>query len=276
MLPATETPYPGIAWIEAAGLNLEIELRSPSGDVLFARQITSSGTCADLAAIAAVVIASWTAEGNAGISLLQPGVLPPPRPAPPPLPSVPVPQATSATSIPTGRNGPREFDLSVGLGGSASGDGPVGAARVDAGMRGRRLGLRAGFATETQRSAALEPGTVSWRRVGVSLGPTLALVRQPVMLDARAEIFAGYTTVAGHGFDVDSKSSALAPGLAFALRFGTSTGWIRPWIEVGGQIWLAGQEITVSKTKPPNPRVALAGLEGRAFAGISVVLSRER
>jgi hypothetical protein len=276
MLPATEAPYPGIAWIQGDGLNLQIELRALDGEVLFSRQIMSSGTCADLATIAAVVIASWTTERNAGISLLQPGVLPPARPATAPPPSVPVTGATSAAVVTPRPGGSREFDLSVGLGGSANGDGLVGAGRVDAGMRGRRLGLRAGFAAETQRRTELEPGSVSWRRFGVSLGPTLALVQRPVRLDARAEIFAGYTAVAGHGFDVNGNASAVAPGLALALRLGTSTGWIRPWIEVGGQYWLASQQIVITRKQPPNPRVSLASSEGRVFAGISVVLSRER
>ena len=150
----------------------------------------------------------------------------------------------------------------------------VGAARVEAGMRGRRFGLRAGFAAETARSTAIETRTVSWRRYGLSLGPTLAIALQPVIVEARAELRAGLTTVAGHGFDVDSQSSAVAPGVALALRLGTATGWIRPWIEVGGQYWLASQEITITRQQQPNLRVSLPRSEARLFAGISIVLSR--
>jgi hypothetical protein len=95
-----------------------------------------------------------------------------------------------------------------------------------------------------------------------------------VRLDARAEIFAGLTTVAGHGFTVDRRSSAVAPGLALALRLGRSTGWIRPWIEVGGQYWLASQEITITIQQQPNWMVSLPSLEARLFAGMSVMLSR--
>jgi hypothetical protein len=32
LLPPAETPYPDVAWIEAAGVDLQIELRSPTGD----------------------------------------------------------------------------------------------------------------------------------------------------------------------------------------------------------------------------------------------------
>jgi hypothetical protein len=274
LLPATEASAPDVAWIEAAGLDLQIELRSLTGEVLSSRRLTSSGTCADLATIAAVVIASWTTERNPGISLLQPGVLAPPKPMAPPPPSAPATQTSSKQLLPAAQGRTREFDSSVGLGSSVNSAGLVGAARVEAGVRGRRFGLRAGFAAETARSATIETGTVSWRRYGLSLGPTLTLIERRVRLDARVEIFAGFTTVAGHGFEPDHQSIALAPGLALALRLGAATGWIRPWIEVGGQSWLASQEIAITRQQQPNLRVSLPGSEGRLFAGLSILLSR--
>ena len=278
LLPA-ERAYPDIAWIEAAGLDLQIELRSPTGEVRFSRRLNSSGTCADLATIAAVVIASWTSERNPDISLLQPGVLAPPgappsEPTAPPAPPAPAAQTTSKHPVapPPGRT--RHFDFAVGLGSTANSAGLVGAARVEVGMRGRRFGLRAGFAAETARDETIEARTVSWRRCGLSLGPTLTVVAKPVVVDMRADIFAGFTTVAGHGFEPDHQSSAVAPGLALAVRVGTATGWLRPWIEVGGQYWLASQEITITRAQQPNPKVPLPRLEARLFAGISIVLSR--
>ena len=274
LLPPTESSSPDIAWIEAAGLDLQIELRSLAGEVLSSRRLTTSGTCADLATIAAVVIASWTAERNPGISLMQPGVLEPQRSLVPPPPSASVAQTSTTNPLPAVQRSPREFDLSFGAGGSANGAGLVGAARVEAGLCGRRLGVRAGFSAETARSESLAVGTVSWRRYGFSLGPTVAIVGKPVRLDARAEIFAGLTTVAGHNFTVDHQSSAVSPGLALALRLGTSTGWLRPWIEVGGQSWLANQEIVITQEQQPNPKVSLPRAEARLLAGIRIVLSQ--
>ena len=141
-------------------------------------------------------------------------------------------------------------------------------------MRGRRLGLRAGFTAETTRSEAIETGIVSWRRYGLALGPTLVVVKQPVLVDVRADIFAGFTTVAGRGFDIDRQSSATAPGLALAMRLAASTGWIRPWMEVGAQYWLADQEISIVRAQAPNLTVSLPRSEARLFAGVSLVLSR--
>jgi hypothetical protein len=276
LLPPTEAPSSDVAWIEVAGLDLQIELRAHSGEVLFSRRLTSSGTCADLATIAAVVIASWRAERNPGVSLLQPGVLAPtkPKPIPPPPPSMPAPQPSREVLALAAQGRKQEFDFSAGLGSSVNSASFVGAARAEVGMRGRRFGLRAGFAAETARSETIETRTVSWRRYDLSAGPTLALVRQPVMVDARAEVFAGITTVAGHGFDFDRRSSAVAPGLALALRVGASTGWIRPWVEIGGQYWLASQEIAITRELQPTSSVPLPRAEGRLFAGISIVLSR--
>jgi hypothetical protein len=289
MLPAAETAYPDVAWIEAVGPDLQVELRSPASEVLFSRRLSSSGTCADLATIAAVVIASWTAERNPGISLLQPGVPAPtptptptttttpptmPPPTPPPRPSPPAPQVGSGDRAGAPPEHKREFELSLGLGSSVNSAGFVGAVRVDAGLRGRRLGVRAGFAAETERSETIETRSVSWRRYGVSLEPSLVIVREPVMLDARAGIFAGFTTVAGHGFDVDRQSSAAAAGLSLAVRLAASSGWLRPWVEVGGQYWLAEQEITIARAQQPNLGVSLPRAEARLFAGVSLVLSR--
>jgi hypothetical protein len=275
LLPTSEAPYPDVAFIETAGPDLQIELRSPAGEVHSSRWIASSGSCADLAMIAAVVIASWTAERNPGISLLQPGVRAAPKPiAPPPPSSALAAQISNAKPLPAPQVRGRQYDLSVGLGSSVNTAGVVGAARLEAGARGRRFGLRVGFAAETARSEAIDSGTVSWRRYGLSLGPTLTLVEHRVRLDARAEVFAGFTTVSGQGFDVNGHSSAAATGVAIALRLGAATGWIRPWIEVGAQDWLASQEITIAREGRPNSRVSLPSWEGRLFAGISVVLSR--
>jgi hypothetical protein len=275
LLPGGEAPYPDVAFIEAVGVDLQIELRGPTGEVQASRRIVSRGTCAELAVIAAVVIASWTAERNPGISLLQPGVLAAPKPmAPPALPSAPAPTMGRVTAPPATQQSSRQYDLAAGLGGSVNSAGAVGAARVEAGMRGRRLGLRAGFAAETARSEAIDRGIVSWRRYGLSLGPTLTLVEHRVRLDVRAEIFAGLTTVSGERFDVNRQSSAAAAGVAAALRLETASGWIRPWIEVGAQDWLANQEITVAREQGTRSRVSLPSWEGRLFAGISLVLSR--
>jgi hypothetical protein len=276
LLPPREPSSSDVAWIEVAGLDLQIELRTRSGEVLFSRRLTSSGTCADLATVAAVVIASWTAERNPGVSLLQPGVLAPPKPKPlpPPPPSAPANQPSTEVFVPAAQGRKQEFDCSVGLGSSVNSASFVGAARVEAGMRGHRFGLRAGFAAETARSETIETRIVSWRRYDLSAGPTLALVRQPVMVDARAELFAGFTTVAGRGFDADRRSSAVVPGLALALRMGASTDWIRPWVEIGGQYWLARQEIVITRELQPTLGVPLPRSEGRLFAGISIVLSR--
>jgi hypothetical protein len=267
LLPPAEASYPDIAWVEAVGRDLRIELRSVAGEVLSSRQLTSNGSCADLANIAAVVIASWMAERNTSISLLQLGVPAPSKPAALP----PSPTLTGARApVVIAQRRIREFDLSLAVGGSANSAGFVGVTRAELGVRGQRFGLRAGFSAETERSEIIESRNTGWRRYGLSLGPTFAAVRRPVMVEARAEFFAGITTVAGQGFDTDRKASAIAPGLALVLRVGSSTGRIRPWVEVGGQYWLARQGITVTRPGQSDLRSVLPSLEGRLLAGISL------
>ena len=274
LLPPAEAVSPHVAWIESVGPDLQVELRTLAGEALVSRRLTSTGTCADLATIAAVVIASWTAERNPDISLLQPGVLAPVQPSPPPRSSPTAPQLGHESLAPAPQGSRWDLDLSVGLGSSMNSAGFVGAARVEAGLRGRRLGMRVGFAAETARSEVVEARTVSWRRYGLSLEPTLVIINHPVLVDARAGIFGGFTTVAGRGFDVDRQSSAAAAGLAIAVRLEASTGWIRPWMEIGGQYWLADQEISIAREQQSSLRVSLPRAEARLFAGVSFVLSR--
>lgn len=266
LLPEDESAYPDTAWIEAAGLGLQIELRSHAGDVLFSRRLTSHGTCAELATVAAVVIASWVAERDPDISLRQPG-MPLPRTASPPMAAV---KSQPKTAAPSGRLS--QLDISVGLGGSANSAGWVGATRAEAGARGRRLGARVGFATETSRDATIGKGGVSWRRYGLSAGPSVSLVQAVLELEARAELFAGLTTATGHDLDANRQSTGLAPGVGVALRLGTMGGWLRPWIDLGGQYWLADQEIAITREPTTNARVRLPRIEARIFAGISVML----
>jgi hypothetical protein len=269
LLPQTEVAIPAVARVQAAGLDLQIELCTPSGEVLFSRRLTSSGTCADLATIAAVVIASWSAERNADVSLLQPGVPAPPR-APPVAPLSPRNPPGASTGA---ARAAREFDLSAGLGGWADGAGVVGSARLEAGLRGRRFGLRLGLWGETERSEIIESRSVSWRRYGLSLGPTFALVKPPLMVEVRADVFGGLTKVDGHDFDVDGHSTGIAAGLAAGLRLGKATGRLRPWLELGGRYWLADQEITVTKPQNRVARTSLPVAEARLLVGLGVVLS---
>lgn len=268
LLPPSEATYADVAWIEVSGLHLRIELRSPRGEVLFSRRLATSGTCAELATIAAVVIASWTAERNPGISLLQPGVAAPAKPVVTPPPPALAPVEVAPVASPRRM---RELDLALAVGSTANAAGFAAAARADIGIRGQRFGLRAAFVVETERSQAIESGSIAWRRYRLSSGPTFAVIRRPLLLELGAEIFAGLTTAAGRSFDVNRRSRAVAPGLASALRLATSTGRWRPWLEVGGQYWLAGQGITVSRPGLSDARAPLPSLEGRLFLGISLV-----
>lgn len=270
LLPATEPALPDVAWIEAADDSLQIDLRSTDGDELASRRLTSAGTCGDRATIAAVVIASWIAERNPDLSLRQAGPRAPVAPAPLPAPVT----KTDAPAAPPGPENTREFDLSLALGTSASRAGFVGAARLETSLRGRHFGLHAGFAAETAHDESILVGHVSWRRFGPWLGPLYTITRRPITVDARAGFILGFTSIAGHGFDVDRQARALAPGLALASRLSATRGWIRPWIEIGGQLWLSPQEITITRQTGPDQSAALPRTEGRLFGGLTIVLSR--
>jgi hypothetical protein len=159
LLPAEQDAHPNTVWIETAGLDLSITMRSGTGQVLFSRRLTTHGTCADLANVAAVVIASWTTERNYEISLQQPM---PARPAPagPTTPSA-APKLRRPADVIT--KSTRAFDLGLGVGSTANSAGFVGAARVEMDARAGLWGVRIGFVAETARDQGLENGIVRCR-----------------------------------------------------------------------------------------------------------------
>jgi hypothetical protein len=269
LLPAEQDGNPATVWIETAGLDLAIEMRAAAGQVLFSRRLTSHGTCAELATVAAVVIASWTTERNSEISLQQPGV-----PAGPVISPAPV-VAKSPEPPPSKRTREHHFDLGMGLGSTANSAGFVGAARLELGVRGRRWGVRAGIVAETTRDQALDVGTMTWRRAGLSVGPTFTWAGRAVTIESRADLLLGLSTASGRGYDSTRQSKAVAPGLALAGRAGIRFGRLRAWIEMSGQTWFAEQVLTVTKAPPPNATWTLPRLEARALLGLSFFFSRE-
>jgi hypothetical protein len=187
------------------------------------------------------------------------------------IPSAPIIAKTLAPP-PSKRISKRNFELGLGLGSTANSAGFVGAARLELGVRGRRWGVRAGIAAETTRDQALDVGTMSWRRFGLSVGPTFTWAGQAVTIESRADVLLGLTTVSGHGYDSNRHSQAVTPGLALAGRVGLRFGRLQPWIEVSGQAWLAEQVIAVTKAPPPNATWTVPRLEVRVLLGLSVLL----
>jgi hypothetical protein len=273
MLPLTNDPHPVIAWIESAGLDVSITLRGHDGSTRFSRIITSHGDCADLASAAAVIIAAWTTEQNPELSLEQPGVYPPAA-QPTAEPKPPIPEALRLAPPPASVRLPLVLEVGAGLGAVLDGRGWAGSARVDVGARVRRFGLRLTFAGDSARDESLENGTATWRKFMVGMGPSLALIDRTVQLELYAQLALGITTVRGRGYDTDLSATDVSAGLTSALRLGIGRSRVRPWLEVGGRLWLAPQEVAVSRQDQPASRLALPRADARVMAGLTFLLIR--
>jgi hypothetical protein len=273
MLPATNEPHPDIAWIEAAGLDVSITLRGPDGSTRFSRTITSHGSCGDLAGAAAVIIAAWRAEQNHELSLEQPGVY---SPAPAPLAptAAPIPEVTRPVPPPASVRRPFAFEVGAGIGTALDGRGLAGSVRVEVGARVQRFGLRLAFDGDSARDESIEGGTATWRKLMVGIGPSIGLMDRTVQLELYALLAFGITTVRGRGYDTNLSATDLSTGLTGALRLGIGRSRVRPWLEVGGRLWLAPQEVAVTKEDQPASRIDLPRTDVRVMAGLAFLLHR--
>jgi hypothetical protein len=274
MLPATNDAHPDIAWIETAGLNVSITLRGPDGSARFSRTITSHGSCADLASAAAVIIAAWTTEQNHELSLEQPGVYPPPAKPAPVLKPAPIPEAPQSAPPPASVRRPFVLEVGAGIGAALDSKGWAGSARVDVGARVQRFGLRLAFGGDSARDESIEGGTATWRRFVIGIGPSMALIDRWVQLELHAQLALGITTVLGGGYPTNFSATDVSAGMMGALRLGIGTSRVRPWLEIGGRLWLAPQDVAVSKENQPASRVELPRTDARVMAGLAF-LSRQ-
>jgi hypothetical protein len=272
MLPATNDLRPDIAWIETAGLDVSITLRGPDGSTRFSRTISSHGNCADLASAAAVIIAAWTTEQNRELSLEQPGVYAPPaKPAPRPKPAPPAAEPTPPAPPPAPV---RVLEVGAGIGAALDGKGWAGSARVDVGARVQRFGLRLAFAGDSARDESIESGTATWRRLMVGIGPSIALLDRWVQLELYAQLALGITTVRGRGYDTNLSATDVSTGMTGALRLGIGSSRVRPWLEIGGRLWFAPQEVAVTRQDQPAARIDLPRTDVRVMAGLAFLLRR--
>ena len=220
------------------------------------------------------MIATWKVERNPELSLLQPGVYPRAQAKPPvasaPAAKAPVQDTIAAAAAPVQH--PWMFDFAAALGTSANSAGFVGTARAEVGVRRRRLGLRIAFTGDTSRDQAVETGTATWRRLTLGAGPSFVALEGPVAVELLAQLFVGFTSVNGQNYDLNRQTSDVSPGVASAVRVARGRGWVRPWLELGGQFWFAPQAIEILKDNPPATSVSLPRTDARLMVGISFLL----
>ena len=175
---------------------LRLVLLGPNANELATRELALNGSCDDLAAAAAVVVAAWRADLNPD---LPPSVkLPAAEVSPPTTLAVVAPPAAPAP--------PRSFSVGLGVIGSESG----GAFAPGVALMGTlALGATAPVALDasvsgtTSRSTDVGSfsGAASWSRATLALGPSLTLRGKTHMRVAlHAQLLAALLRVHGVGF----------------------------------------------------------------------------
>jgi hypothetical protein len=211
------------ARLERHGGFVRLSLLRADDSLLADRFLDGGQPCADLAAAAAAIIASWqTGHGTEAIR---------------PLPAVAV--IEGAAPGPERAPAARRFDLGLGAGGSLAEAGPLPAVMLSAAWlaAGGDLGARATLMASGTRTGSVGTGALRWQRLPLALGPLMRWQPGRVRIDAHLGGAAALTRLAGQGFATNRRHVDLELGAAGGLRVAWARAGLQPWIEVLGSFW---------------------------------------
>jgi len=238
------------------GVGLSITLRTQAGAVLAERVIVEAGSCADLAAAAAVVIAAWQRG-------LRPDLGPDlPRSASGEITATPV--STTVAAAPTRSEWPMEAGVAA-LAAAAARDVSPGL-QVDAtiGSFGWGLAPRLVASIESPHATSLGPlpGRTLWSRSTLGGGARKRSVVGVVMVDAQVHVKAAFVRARGAGFDENYAATATDVGGGVGVQIGWPHRWFAPFLGLGATLW-AGRKTaevvgTPAETTLPRFDVSLA------------------
>ena len=240
-----------VAKVERTGGHLRVELVDATAAVLAERLLDGHGSCAELAELAAIVIASW--ESDVHPEFVRPHAEP--LVAPPP--------ATRAPGA--------AFDVSLGASLSQAGQlaagGFLGAAWFP---RGKGLGLSFLVAGETTRTLEVGDGQARWRRWTGSPEIAWRWGRGGLAVDGHGGLALGWLATNGVNFS-ENKSNA---SFSLAVTAGIRSSWwfsrhIAGWIDVRGLIFTRSDVVHTSPTGEESEIPRLVGI-----ASIGLALGR--
>lgn len=203
--------------------------------------------CAQLAQLAAVVIATWQA------TVPRPAPRPP-EPAPPPR--IPPPRV--------------HVDVSAAVLGALAGTQLALAQQLDLRLSaGRRFGVRIGALLPAPHTLELGRGRAAWTRWGLRVQPGVVLTRGRLVLELAATAALALLDVAGEGFEYNRRAFAPDFGLGGGARIGFRHGRIWPFVGIEAAGWLAVQRVRGTYTDA-MPEAALPRLDLLFSAGVAL------
>jgi hypothetical protein len=239
---------------------LRLELVGPNSNALATRELPAEGSCGDLAAAAAIVVAAWRADLDPD---LTPQVTLPARPVPAPAtPPTVIERAAPAPRAPT------PFAIGLGLIASETGGNfAPGAMLVGAlGLGWRGLALDASVSGTTSRSADVGAlsGAASWTRAALAIGPALQFGDTRVRGDVHLQALAALLHVRGVGIPNAASDTTTEVGLSAGARGELVSGTTGVWLGLDAFGWPGDQRLTIANTKDVSqlPRLELVGSIG--------------
>jgi hypothetical protein len=247
------------------GPSLRLVLLGPNSNELAARELAPEGTCDELATAAAVVVASWRADLDPGLS---PGVRLPPRPPPPPsaiVARVEPPQPPPAPAT------PRRLELGLGLVASEVDGALAPGAMLTFGLGRGAFGLDASLDGTTSRSAPVGPlpGVASWTRVTLAAGAAWQPRRGALRADLHLQGLLGGLRVRGVDLPSAGSDTTLELGAAAGGRISLATGTSAAWLGFDVRGWPGTQRLLITND-PDQGR--LGRLELVASLGLALGL----
>jgi hypothetical protein len=236
LAPAVDSARPPtFVEVSRAGGNVRLELRGGDGKVLASRVIEGAAGCEDLAAAAAVVIATWQNDLDPKAAL---GVdLPPTAPPEPPTP-------TLVASAPPLR--PRPAMVGVGILASAADAHLAPGATVRASVDFERFGLGATLGATPPRTIDVGalPNAATWTRGWLGAGPELhsgAATR----VEGHLHGLAGLLRVAGAEVPEPASDTKLDLGVGVGLGVSRWVGNAAVWFGVDLLAWPGRQQLII-------------------------------
>jgi hypothetical protein len=245
---------------------VQLGLRGSGEEDIATRALPAQGSCADLAAAAAVVVAAWRADLDPE---LTPAVHLPALASPLPVAAV---SASPRPATPTVAAPRRTFAVGLGLLASDTGGSFAPGAMLTGWLQlGRRLALDASIFGSTSRSADVGalPGVASWTRAALAVGPALTTRQGRFRSALHAQALAGLLHVRGVEVgiaDVGSDTTALL-GAGAGGRLEVMSGTSAFWVGLDVCVWPGDQRLVVQNVSEQGhlSRVDVLASAGLAF-----------
>jgi hypothetical protein len=230
------------ARLEPLDDRLRVEVRSGSGALLVVHDLALGPSCDDLAAAAAVVIA--TAVGSAPETGGLPLVAPVPIPLPLPRRSPPVLTRQASPLW-------LEVGASVGIEAALPRPGGGGFLWLSIGpspqrsQLGSRFGLLFRLGGTSLKQLALGQGLADWTRLELSLGPRLRLSRGLLLCDLFLALTPALVLASGRELPQTFSSTGFDLGLGGGGKLGARIGSLFPFVAVSATGYVTDQALRV-------------------------------